>query len=116
MRHRKKGKILDRKIGPRKALLHSLALNLILKEKIKTTLAKAKAIRPLVERLITIGKKNDLNSRRRIHAFLGYRLATKKILEEISPRYSQRPGGYLRIIKIGLRKGDAAEMAVIEFV
>ncbi len=116
MRHRKKGKILDRKIGPRKALFRDLTLGLILWEKITTTEAKAKAVRPIIERLISSARENNLNNRRRINSFLHNREATKKILEEIGPRYKERPGGYLRIIKIGRRKGDAAKMAILELV
>jgi len=96
--------------------LRGLARNLILQEKIKTTQAKAKAVRPVVEKLITAGKKNDLTARRRINAFLDDRKATDKILKELSPRYQERPGGYLRISKLEPRAGDGADMAVIEFV
>ena len=116
MRHRKEKKILDRKTGPRKALLRSLILNLLLHEKIKTTLVKAKTIRPIVESLITVGKESNLSNRRKINKFLANRELTKKILEEISPRYKERPGGYTRIVKIGPRRGDGAEIALIEFV
>lgn len=116
MRHRKKGKILSKKIGPRKALFRGLSLSLILNEKITTTEAKAKAVRPIVERLISRARVNNLSNYRRINAFLQSREATKKILEEIGPRYKDRPGGYLRIVKMGQRKGDAAKMAVIELV
>ncbi len=116
MRHRKKGKILGRKIGPRKALLKSLALNFVLKGKIKTTEAKAKAVKPIIERLITRAKENNLNNYRRINSYLQSREATKKILEEIGPKYKDRPGGYLRIIKVGSRKGDGAKMVILELV
>jgi large subunit ribosomal protein L17 len=116
MRHRKKGKILGRKIGPRRALLKSLAVNFLLKEKIKTTEAKAKAIKPIVEKLITRAKKNNLANYREINSFLQNRTATKKLLEEIAPRYKERSGGYCRLIKLGPRKGDAAEMVILELV
>ncbi|MBL7141647.1 50S ribosomal protein L17 [Patescibacteria group bacterium] len=116
MRHRKKGKILGRKIGPRKALLKSLALNFVLRGKIKTTEAKAKAVKPIIERLITRAKENNLNNYRRINSYLQSREATKKILEEIGPKYKDRPGGYLRIIKVGPRKGDGAKMVILELV
>ena len=116
MRHKKKGKILGRKIGPRKALLRGLSLNLILHEKITTTEAKAKAAKPIIERLISRARENNLNNYRRINAFLQNREATKKMLEEIGPRYKERPGGYLRIIKIRLRRGDAAKMVILELV
>jgi large subunit ribosomal protein L17 len=116
MRHRKKGKILGRKIGPRRALLKSLAANFVLKGKIKTTEAKAKTIKPVVEKLITRAKENNLTNYREINSFLQNRIATKKLLEEIGPRYKERPGGYCRIIKLGIRKGDAAEMVILELV
>ncbi|MDA2921915.1 50S ribosomal protein L17 [Patescibacteria group bacterium AH-259-L07] len=116
MRHRKKGKILSRKVGPRKALLRNLSAGLILNGKIKTTEAKAKTVRPIAERLITHAKENNINNYRRINAYLQNREATKKLLEEIGPRYRERPGGYTRIIKTGQRRGDAAHMAVIELV
>ncbi|MBD3359876.1 MAG: 50S ribosomal protein L17 [Candidatus Buchananbacteria bacterium] len=116
MRHRKKGKILDRKKDPRKALLRSLATNLILHEKIKTTEAKAKAVKPIIERLITKGKTNDLHIRRELLKYLYVENAVKKILEDLSPRYKDRKGGYTRIIKLGNRQGDAAKIVQIEFV
>ena len=116
MRHRKKGKILDRKKQPRKALLRSLATNLILYEKIKTTEAKAKAVKPIVEKLVTKGKANDLHARRELIKYLYVENAVKKVLEDLSPRYKDRKGGYLRIVKLNPRQGDGAKMAQIEFV
>ncbi len=116
MRHRKKGKILDRKIGPRRALLKGLALNLIEKEKIKTTEARAKAVKPIVERLISRAKENNLNNYRLLNSFFQNRPAVKKLLEQIGQRYKERNGGYCRIIKIGTRRGDAAEMVILELV
>lgn len=116
MRHRKKGKILDRKIGPRKALLRNLAASLIIYEKIQTTRAKAKALRPFVERLITKGKINTLHARRELLKHLYLENAVRKILEELGPRYKDRPGGYTRIVNIGRRQGDGAEIVQIELV
>jgi len=116
MRHRKKGKTLDRKRGPRKALLRSLATDLILYEKIKTTEAKAKAVKPLVERLITKGKSGDLHAKRELLKYLYLENAAKKVIEELGPRYKARKGGYTRIIKLGTRQGDAAKIVQIEFV
>jgi large subunit ribosomal protein L17 len=116
MRHRKTTKILGRKKAPRKALYENLAQSLILYEKIKTTQAKAKAIRPIVERLITKGKEPTLTARRMLLAYLPMELAVKKVLEVLGPRYKTRPGGYLRIKKIGVRANDAAPMVSIEFV
>lgn len=116
MRHRKKGKILSRKIGPRKALFKGLACALVLNDKITTTEAKAKAVKPIIERLISKGKVNSLDNLRQVNSYLQSREATKKIMEELGPRYQERPGGYLRIIKIGTRRGDAASMAILELV
>jgi len=116
MRHRKKGKILDRKIGPRKALLRNLAVSLVLYEKIQTTKAKAKTLRPIVERLITKGKNNTLAARRNLLKYLYKETAVKKILEDLGPRYKDRKGGYTRILNIGRRQGDGAEMVQIELI
>ena len=116
MRHRRKGKTLDRSNGPRKALMRGLATSLILHEHINTTLAKAKAIRPVVEKLITVGRKGDLNARRKLNAYLLNEAAVNKLLEEVGPRYKTRPGGYTRIIKLGNRQGDGAEIAQIQLV
>ena len=116
MRHRKKKIILDRKKAPREAMIKNMAASLILYEKIKTTPAKAKAVRALVERLITRGKKNDLAARRYLIKYLPVENAIKKTLEVLSPKYKERPGGCTRIVKLGPRKGDGAEMVIIEFV
>lgn len=117
MRHRKKGKILDRKRDQRKALLKNLASSLVRNERIKTTLAKAKFLRPKIEKLITVGKNNNLIARRTLLSFFyNDNEIVKKILVEISPRYKERKGGYTRIIKTGKRGGDGAEMAIIELI
>ncbi len=116
MRHRRKGKTLDRKNGPRKALLRNLATSLIIYEHANTTLAKAKAVKPIVERLVTVGKEKTLASRRKLAAYLTIESAVNKVLEEIGPRYANRKGGYLRIIKLGARQGDGAETAQLQFV
>lgn len=116
MKHNRKGKTLDRKNGPRRALYRNLATSLILYEHANTTLAKAKAIRPIVERLITVGKEKTLTARRKLAAYLLIESAVNKVLEEMGPRYADRKGGYLRIIKLGTRKGDGAEVAQIQFV
>ena len=116
MRHRKKNKILDRKKGSRKALLRNLATNLILHEKIQTTEGKAKALKPVVEKLITKGKAGDLHARRELMKYLYLENAVKKVLEDLGPRYKERKGGYTRIVKLGARQGDTAKMAQIEFV
>ena len=116
MRHRRVGKTLDRKNGPRLALMRNLATSLVLYEHVNTTLAKAKAVKPIVEKLITTGKQKSLASRRKLAAYLTIESAVNKILEELGPRYAERKGGYLRIIKLGARQGDGAEIAQIQFV
>jgi len=116
MRHLKKGKTLDRDYAARKALLRNLATSLIIYEKVKTTLAKAKAVKPLVEKAITSAKKNDLATRRQLIKFLTHKKAVNKALEVLGPRYKDRHGGYTRIIKVGPRLGDGAKTAIIELV
>lgn len=116
MRHRNKGKILDREKAPRTAMLRNLAASIILYEKVTTTQAKAKAVRPFVEKAITVGKKPTLASRRQLLALFYTDHPVKKILEVLSPRYEKRAGGYTRIIKVGPRKNDGADMVNIELV
>lgn len=116
MRHRKKKKTLDRTAKARKALLSILASQLVLYEKIQTTEAKAKALRPFVERLISRSRAGDLAARRYLMRFLSVEQAVKKLIEDVGPRYKERAGGYTRIIKIGQRQGDAAYVARIELV
>lgn len=115
MRKRKKGRILSRKRGVRKALLVSVARALAQKEKIQTTEAKAKEVSPFMERLITKAKLNDLHARRELLRYFDTELA-RKMIEEIGPRYRKRQGGYTRIIKIVPRKSDGAQMAIVELV
>ena len=116
MNHNNKGTILDRKKGPRTALLNGLATSLVLYENMNTTLAKAKAVRPLVEKLITTGRKKTLTARRQLMKVLTTESAVNKVLEELGPRYATRPGGYTRIIKLGQRQGDGAEIAQIQLI
>jgi large subunit ribosomal protein L17 len=116
MRHRKKGKILGREKAPREAMLRNLAASIVLHEKVKTTEAKAKAVRPLVEKAITTGKNSTLASRRQLLKFFYTELPVNKILDVLGPRYATRPGGYTRIVKIGHRKNDGADMVQIELV
>lgn len=116
MRHQHKNKALDRKAASRKALLRGLVTNFVLYEKIKTTEAKAKVIKPKIERCITLAKKGDLNTRRLLKRYLYTEGSVKKMLEVIGPRYRERHGGYTRIIKIGPRKGDGAKIVQIELV
>lgn len=117
MRKRIKGKILSRTKSVREALLNSLMRSLIIREKISTTEAKAKAIRPRIERLVTRSKvgKENINAIRHLKKYLDDKTA-KKMLQEISPRYKDRAGGYTRIIKLAPRENDQAKMAIIEFV
>ena len=116
MRHRKKTTTLDRANGPRKALIRGLATSVVLYENVNTTLAKAKAVRPVVERLISKGKAKTLASRREIAKVLTVESAVNKVLEELAPRYATRQGGYTRLIKLGYRKGDGADIVQIQLV
>ncbi len=116
MRHQKKKVTLDRKVGPRTAMLKSLAESVILYEKVFTTKAKAKAVRPIVERLITKAKANTLASRRDLLSRLHTKNAVNKLLEVLGPRYKERAGGYTRTTMVKNRVGDNAEEAVIELV
>ena len=116
MRHRNKNKILDRKKGPRELMLRNLASSILLYEKVKTTKAKAQAVRPLVEKMITASKAGDLNARRGLIKVLLQKNAVKKALEVLGVRYQNRPGGYTRTTKLGVRPGDGAEMVQIELV
>ncbi len=116
MRHRKAGVKLKRDIGARRALLRSLVTSTILEERITTTIPKAKAAKPLVEKMITLAKRDTLHSRRQAAAFLLTPEAVQKLFEKIGPRFNQRQGGYTRIIKLGWRKGDGAETAKLELV
>lgn len=116
MRHRVKGKKLDRKKAPREAMLKNLASSIIIYEKVKTTEAKAKTVKPLLEKIITASIRGDLASRRQLIRLLPQKLAVKKAMEILAVRYKDRRGGYLRIIKLGKRLGDNADMAQIELV
>lgn len=116
MQKRRKGAILDRKKGPRTALLRGLVTSVILHEHVNTTLAKAKAVRPMVEKVITTGRAKTLTSRRNLMKVLMVESAVNKVLEELGPRYAERKGGYTRIIKLGQRQGDGAEIAQIQLV
>ena len=116
MRHRKQGKTLDRKAGPRSSLLRNLAASVILYEKVETTDAKARAVRSMVERAITTGKKPTLASRRSLMKVFYTEHPVKKILEVLAPRYATRAGGYTRIVKLGFRQNDGANVVMIELV
>ena len=116
MRHKKKGRKLGRKVGNRKALLRNLACQLILHKKIKTTDPKAKELRSFIEPLITLAKKDSLHSRRLVIKKIPKKNVVRILFKEIAPLFSNRPGGYTRITKLGLRDNDRAPVSIIEFV
>ena len=117
MRHRKQKGKLSRSASHRKALKMNLCREVIDHERIETTTAKAKAVKPEVERLITLAKRGDLHARRQALSALGQdKFMVYKLFEEIAPRYAERPGGYTRILKLGPRPSDATEMALLELV
>src|SRR5882672_12749625 len=117
MRHRKKRNKLSRNSAHREALLSNLSKQLIEHDRIKTSQAKAKAVKPEVEKLITLAKRGDLHARRRALSELGQdRFVVHKLFEEIAPRYAERPGGYTRIVKLGPRRSDSTEMVFLELV
>jgi large subunit ribosomal protein L17 len=116
MRHRKKGRQLSRTASHRKATLRNMATSLFRHERIETTTAKAKELRPFAERLITLAKRGDVHSRRLAGRKIADREILGKLFDDIAPRFQERPGGYTRVLKTGARKGDGAEMALIELV
>jgi large subunit ribosomal protein L17 len=116
MRHGISGRKFNRPSAHRKSMFANLAKSLIQFEQIKTTVPKAKDLRPIVEKLVTLGKKNTLHARRQLIAKLGSNETATKLLDVLAKRYADRPGGYLRIIKAGYRYGDNAPMAYIEFI
>ena len=116
MHHHRKVKKLGRTSSHRKALYSNLAGALIEHGRIKTTIAKAKAVRPIVEEMITLGRRGDLAARRQALAYLRSQEVVHTLFAEVGPRFAERDGGYLRIVKLGPRVGDSAEMAYLEFV
>tara|TARA_Y100000591_G_scaffold332876_1_gene372064 strand:- start:10656 stop:11087 length:432 start_codon:yes stop_codon:yes gene_type:complete len=116
MQHRKSGRRLNRSSSHRKAMFANMAISLIKHEQIKTTLPKAKELRPIIEKLITLGKRGDLHSRRQALSKLGKCDQVEKLFSVLAERYSSRDGGYTRVMKNGFRYGDSAPMAVIELV
>lgn len=116
MRHRNKGTILGRKKESREMMLKNLASSVLIYEKIKTTEAKAKAVKSLIEKLITRSKKGDLNARKKLIQFLPQKKAVEKTMDILGERYKERKGGYTRIIKIGNREGDGAKIVQLELV
>lgn len=116
MRHAGGYRKLGRTSTHRRAMMANMAASLIKHEQIRTTLPKAKELRPFVEKLVTLGKRGNLHSRRLAVAKVRDKAMVGKLFEILGPRYAERPGGYVRILKAGFRRGDAAPMAVIEFV
>ena len=116
MRHRRAGRKLGRDRDHRRSLYANLAAALFEHGRIKTTEAKAKEVRPIAEEMITLGKRGDLHAHRQAVAFLRSKPVAHKLFAEIAPRFADRPGGYTRIVKIGPRQGDAAEMVYLELV
>jgi large subunit ribosomal protein L17 len=116
MRHLISGSKLGRNPAHRRATLRNLVTNLIEKERITTTILRAKAARPLAEKMITLGKRDTLHTRRQAAAFLQTPNATKKLFADLAPRFADRQGGYTRITRVGWRIGDGAELAVLEFL
>ncbi len=116
MRHRRSGRKLNRTPSHRKAMLRNMVTAFLDSERIITTLPKAKELRPFAEKMITLGKRESLHARRQALAVIRRKEVVHKLFEELAPRFADRQGGYTRIIRIGTRKGDSAEMAVIEFL
>src|SRR5271169_44885 len=116
MRHQRSGKKLGRDSAHRRALYANLTSELIEHERIKTTVTKAKAVKPIAEQMITLGRRGDLHARRQAVAFLRSKDVVHKLFAEVAPRFADRPGGYSRIVKLGPRAGDAAEMVYLELL
>lgn len=116
MRHRHGGRKLNRTSSHRRAMFRNMATSLLKHEQIRTTLPKAKALRGVVERMITLGKRGDLHARRQALGYLNDETVVRKLFDTLGPRYTERPGGYTRVLKAGFRYGDSAPMAVIELV
>ncbi len=116
MRHRVSGRKLGRTTSHRRAMFRNQLASLIEHERIRTTVPKAKELRPLAEKMITQGKRGTLHARRLVRRWVDDRSLIKKLFDDIAPRFAERPGGYTRIVKLGPRLGDAAEMAILELV
>ena len=116
MRHRRKGRQLSRTSTHRKAMLRNMATSLFKHDRVETTEAKAKELRPFAEKLITLARRGDLHARRRVERDIKDRDVTGRLFSEIGPRFASRPGGYTRILKLGHRVGDGAELARIELL
>jgi large subunit ribosomal protein L17 len=116
MRHRNEGRKLSRNTSHRRALLRNLVTSLLEHGRLMTTLPKAKEIRPLAEKMITLGKRDSLHARRQVHSYLLKDATAKMVFDTIAPKFAERKGGYSRIIKLGNRKGDGADLAIIELL
>jgi len=116
MRHKVAGWKLGRNTSHRRSLLRNLVTSLIVEERIETTVPKAKALRPLVEKMVTLGKRGDLSARRQAGAYLMTKEAVTRLFDTVAPRFGDREGGYLRIIRAGWRKGDGADTAFVELL
>lgn len=116
MRHKRAGFKLQRDSSARRALLRGLVTNVIEQERIITTVTKAKAAKPLVEKMITLGKQDTLHARRQAASYLLTPASVKKLFDKLGPKFSQRNGGYTRIVRVGFRQGDGAETAILELV
>ena len=116
MRHRNEGRKLSRKTPHRRALLRNLVTSFLDHGRLMTTLPKAKELRPLAEKMITLGKRDNLHARRQVHAYLLKDTVVAKVFNSIAPKFADRKGGYSRIIKLGYRKGDGADLAIIELI
>lgn len=116
MQHNRAGRKLGRTTAHRLAMFSNQLASLMTHERIQTTISKAKELRPLAEKLITAAKNDDVAARRRVYRWIPDHLTVKKVFETIAPRFVDRPGGYTRILKLGARRGDAAEAAILEFV
>ena len=116
MRHRKKVPKLGRTASHRDAMLRNLATDLLRHEKVRTTLAKAKAVRRVADRMVTLGKRDTLHARRRAARTILDPEVVRKLFDELAPRYAERPGGYTRVLRLATRAGDHAEMAIVEMV
>jgi large subunit ribosomal protein L17 len=116
MRHRNEGRKLSRNTSHRRALLRNLVTSLLEHGRVMTTLPKAKEVRPLAEKMITLGKRDNLQARRMVHSYLLKDATAKKVFDTIAPKFADRKGGYSRIIRLGNRKGDGADIAIIELL
>jgi large subunit ribosomal protein L17 len=116
MRHQVKKGMLGRNTAHRRALMRNMVTSFLERERVRTTIAKARSLRPVAEKMITLGKRGTLHARRQALAYMTKEEAVKKLFDDIGPRFKERPGGYTRIVKLDRRAGDGAEMAMIELV